>query len=232
MSLIYYFAPDAEQDWVWLTPGSILATFLWLIASLGFKFYVANMGAYTETYGAIGGVMVLMLWFYISGLVILIGAEMNAEIEHASPYGKDPGEQVAGQKRKLGTAAMRTWLERRRPRGERAPSSAEVKAVVGDAPPEKRPGAAISPAAERANAIKVERSLKQSEENRTASTPAAKRLPSRRRQPASGQPAAPRRRPLTPAPVAGAGLSNYLIGAGVVIAQMVMTVQSMRRVRD
>jgi hypothetical protein len=176
--------------------------------------------------------MVLMVWFYISGLVILIGAEMNAEIEHASPYGKDPGEKVAGQKRKLGTAAMRNWLERRRQRGERAPSSAEVKAVVGDAPPEKRPGAAISPAAERANAIKVERSLKQSEEKKTASTPAAKRLPSRRRQPASGHPAAPRRRPLTPAPVAGAGLSSYLIGAGVVIAQMVMTVQSMRRVRD
>ena len=88
IAMIYYFAPDAEQDWVWLTPGSIVATPLWLVASLGFKYYVANLGNYTETYGAIGGVMVLLLWFYISGLVILIGAEMNAEIEHASPYGK------------------------------------------------------------------------------------------------------------------------------------------------
>jgi YihY family inner membrane protein len=73
---IYYWGPDAEQDWVWLTPGAIFATTLWLLASLGFKYYVASMGNYTETYGAIGAFMVLMLWFYISGLVILIGAEM------------------------------------------------------------------------------------------------------------------------------------------------------------
>jgi len=112
IGIVYYFAPDAEQDWVWLTPGSIAATVLWLVASLGFKFYIANVGSYTETYGAIGGVMVLMLWFYISGLVLLFGAEMNAEIEHASPYGKAAGEKVPGQKRKIGPAAMRAWLER------------------------------------------------------------------------------------------------------------------------
>jgi membrane protein len=100
IALVYYFAPDVEQDWVWLTPGSVFATTLWLLATLGFKYYVANLGSYTETYGVLGAVMVLMLWFYISGLVILIGAEMNAEIEHASPYGKDEGEKVPGQKRK------------------------------------------------------------------------------------------------------------------------------------
>jgi membrane protein len=115
IGIVYYYAPDAEQDWVWLTPGSISATVLWLAASLGFKFYIANMGSYTETYGAIGGVMVLMLWFYISGLVLLAGAEMNAEIEHASPYGKAPGEKVPGEKRKIGPAAMRAWLERKGP---------------------------------------------------------------------------------------------------------------------
>ena len=114
IGIVYYFAPDADQDWVWLTPGSISATVLWLVASLGFKFYIVNMGSYTETYGAIGGVMVLMLWLYISGLVLLAGAEMNAEIEHASPYGKAPGEKVPGQKRKIGPAAMRAWLERER----------------------------------------------------------------------------------------------------------------------
>ena len=107
IALIYYFAPDAEQDWVWLTPGSIVATTLWLIASLGFKYYVVNISSYSATYGAVGGVMVLMLWFYISGAVILLGAEMNAEIEHASPYGKEPGENVPGQKRVIGPAAMR-----------------------------------------------------------------------------------------------------------------------------
>lgn len=140
MALVYYFAPDAEQDWVWLTPGSIFATALWLLATLGFKFYVANMASYQATYGAIGSVMVLMLWFYISGLVILIGAEMNAEIEHASPYGKDEGEKVPGQKRKIGVRAMREWMKRRQRKGEKPPSADEVKAVVGDPPPDKVPG--------------------------------------------------------------------------------------------
>ena len=98
VGLVYYFAPDVEQEWVWLTPGSIMATVVWLALSLGFKFYVAKIGAYTETYGAIGAVMVLMLWFYLSGLVLLVGAEMNAEIEHASPYGKDEGEKAPGEK--------------------------------------------------------------------------------------------------------------------------------------
>ena len=130
IALIYYFAPDVEQDWIWLTPGAILATTLWLLASLGFKYYVANWGAYTETYGLLGAVMILLLWFYISGFVILIGAELNAEIEHASPHGKDPGEKIPGQKRKIGPAAMRAWLKRRRARGQPPPSAGEVAAVV------------------------------------------------------------------------------------------------------
>ena len=67
VGLIYYFAPDAEQDWVWITPGAIFATVTWLAASLGFKFYVASMGNYTEAYGALGAVMILMLWFYALG---------------------------------------------------------------------------------------------------------------------------------------------------------------------
>ena len=87
---------------------------LWILFSLGFKIYVTNFSDYNETYGAIGGVIVLLLWFYTSGLAILIGAEMNAEIEHASPYGKDPGEKVAGEKKKLGLAAWRQWRERKK----------------------------------------------------------------------------------------------------------------------
>lgn len=118
IAMVYYFAPDAEQHWVWITPGSVLATLLWIVISLGFKFYLANMGeTYAETYGVIGSVMVLMLWFYLSGLAILVGAELNAEIEHASPYGKDVGEKVPGEKKKIGIAAMRAY-EERRARGE------------------------------------------------------------------------------------------------------------------
>jgi membrane protein len=141
MAVIYYYAPDAEQDWVWLTPGSIFATTLWLLASLGFKFYVENMGSYTETYGALGGVMVLMLWFYISGLVILIGAEMNAEIEHASPYGKEQGEKVPGQKRTIGPARMRAWMARRREGGHKPPSAEDVKEATGGTPEDLKPPA-------------------------------------------------------------------------------------------
>ena len=113
IAIVYYYAPDAEQEWVWITPGSVLATAVWVVISLGFKYYLATLGTYTETYGAIGGVMVLMLWFYLSGIAILLGAELNAEIEHASPYGKDVGEKVPGQKKKIGIAAMRAYEERR-----------------------------------------------------------------------------------------------------------------------
>ena len=117
IALVYYFAPDAEQDWVWLTPGAVLATTLWVVVSLGLKLYLAYFGDYNETYGAIGAVMVLLLWFYASGIAILIGAELNAEIEHASPYGKAPGERVPGERKKIGPAAQREY-EARLARGE------------------------------------------------------------------------------------------------------------------
>jgi len=112
VGLVYYFAPDAEQDWVWITPGALLGTLLWVVVSLGFKFYLANFADYNATYGAVGGVIVLLLWFYMSGLAILVGAELNAEIEHASPHGKDPGEKVPGQRTKIGVAAARAYKER------------------------------------------------------------------------------------------------------------------------
>jgi membrane protein len=117
IAVLNYFAPDAEQDWTWVSPGAVLATALWLIASLAFKIYITNFADYNATYGSLGGVIVLMLWFYISGVAILIGAEMNAEIEHASPHGKDPGEKVPGQKKKLGAAANREWEKRQQKGG-------------------------------------------------------------------------------------------------------------------
>jgi membrane protein len=117
IAFVYYFAPDVEQDWVWITPGSILATLLWVAISLGVRYYVSNFGSYTETYGVIGAVMVLMLWFYGSAAAILLGAELNAEIEHASPYGKDVGERIPGEKKKIGARAAREY-EKRRKSGE------------------------------------------------------------------------------------------------------------------
>jgi membrane protein len=111
IAIVYYYAPDAEQEWIWITPGSVFATILWVLISLGFKFYVTNFGSYNATYGTIGGVIVTMLWFYVSSLAILVGAELNAEIEHASPYGKDPGEKEPGERKKIGALAERAWLE-------------------------------------------------------------------------------------------------------------------------
>ena len=98
-AFVYYLAPDAEQRWPWILPGAHLATALWMLISLGFRFYVTHFGQYNKMYGAIGGVIVMLLWFYLSGLVLLFGAEFNSEIEHASPFGKKEGEKVPGEKR-------------------------------------------------------------------------------------------------------------------------------------
>ena len=113
IAVVYYYAPDVEQDWVWITPGSIFATVLWLIISLALKTYYTILPNANAAYGTIGGIMVLMLWFYCSGLALLLGAELNAEIEHASPYGKEPGERVPGEKRVVGPRAQRLYEEKR-----------------------------------------------------------------------------------------------------------------------
>ena len=97
-AIIYYYAPDAEQDWVWITPGSIVATILWLLFTYGLRIYIERFASYNETYGALGGAAILLLWMYLSGLAILAGGELNAEIEHALPEGKKPGEKVPNQR--------------------------------------------------------------------------------------------------------------------------------------
>jgi membrane protein len=80
------------------------------VASLLFKVYVANFTDYEASYGTVGGVIVVLLWFYVSGIAILAGGELNAEIEHASPYGKAPGQKNAEGKRLIGRRAAR-WHE-------------------------------------------------------------------------------------------------------------------------
>ncbi|MGE0887428.1 MAG: YihY/virulence factor BrkB family protein [Blastocatellales bacterium] len=78
IDLIYYFAPNIKQRWKWFTPGAIFAVVCWLLISFGFRYYVSRFGNYNATYGTLGGVMVLMLWFYLTGMVILIGGEINS----------------------------------------------------------------------------------------------------------------------------------------------------------
>lgn len=83
VDLVYYFAPNRRARWAWITPGSLLATLLWIASSFAFKVYVTNFSDYNATYGAIGGVIVILLWFYVSAFAILIGAEVNGVIEQA-----------------------------------------------------------------------------------------------------------------------------------------------------
>ena len=85
---IYHFAPDTKREWVWITPGSVTATAMWLLISLAFKWYASHFAGYQKTYGAIGGVMVALLWFYFTSLAILTGAQLDATIERASPDGR------------------------------------------------------------------------------------------------------------------------------------------------
>ena len=80
VALLYYFAPDVEQPFRWITPGGLIGVLLWVLASVGFNFYVSNFGSYNKTYGSIGAVIVLLLYLYISSLTILFGATLNATL--------------------------------------------------------------------------------------------------------------------------------------------------------
>ena len=93
VAILYYLMPDVEQAFRFITPGSVVAVIIWIAASLGFGFYVSNFSNYDAMYGGIGAMIVLLLFFYISSAVLLLGAELNATIEHASRAGKNRGEK-------------------------------------------------------------------------------------------------------------------------------------------
>jgi membrane protein len=97
VALAYYVLPDVKQKFKFITPGSVIGTLVWLLATWGFTTYAENFGSYNVTYGSIGGVIVLLTWFYISGFIFLMGGEMNAIIEHAAPDGKDKGARAPGE---------------------------------------------------------------------------------------------------------------------------------------
>ncbi len=93
VAVMYYVAPDVEQDFRFITPGSMLSVVVWVAASLGFGYYVRNFANYGATYGSIGTIIVLLLYFFITSAVLLFGAEVNAVIEHQAREGKAPGQK-------------------------------------------------------------------------------------------------------------------------------------------
>lgn len=83
LAILFRYGPDRDKPkFRWITWGSVAATGLWLIASFLFSFYVSRFGSYNETYGSLGAVIILLMWFYISAFAILAGGELNAEMEH------------------------------------------------------------------------------------------------------------------------------------------------------
>jgi membrane protein len=83
-AFLYHLAPNVRQpSFRWVTPGGIVAVLLWILASAGFALYVANFGSYNKTYGSLGGVIVFLVWLWISNIAVLLGAEFDAELERA-----------------------------------------------------------------------------------------------------------------------------------------------------
>jgi membrane protein len=100
-SVIYYWAPDVKtRRWHWITPGGTIGILGWVLASLGLRIYLHFFNSYSVTYGSLGAVIILLTWFYISGLMLLVGAEINSQIEAAAAQNQ-LSERVLGASPKL-----------------------------------------------------------------------------------------------------------------------------------
>ena len=92
-ALVYYLFPNADQPFRVITPGAVLAVIVWVVASLGFSWYVANFASYNATYGALAAVIVLLFYFFISAAILLFGAELNSEVYRKAAESEEEGEK-------------------------------------------------------------------------------------------------------------------------------------------
>ena len=105
----YYFGPNRETPkWTWISPGGVLGTIIWLLASVGFSFYVSSLGSYGKTYGSLTGVVVLLLWLFLTAIAVVLGAEVNAGLEQQGEEQRRDGGRGSG------------WRARRQSRGPQA----------------------------------------------------------------------------------------------------------------
>ena len=101
LAVLYRYGPSRDTaQWAWVTPGSLVAAVLWLVASLLFSWYASNFGSYNETYGSLGAVIGFMTWIWLSAIVVLLGAEINAETEHQTAHDTTDGPPADGRARR------------------------------------------------------------------------------------------------------------------------------------
>jgi membrane protein len=135
-ALGYYLLPDVKQRFRYITPGSMIGTLVALAASWGFGQYASHFGSYDVAYGSIGGVIVLMTWFYLLSLIYLFGGEINATLEHASPEGKNEGARVPGEKappKRERPSAVPVGAARSKESAERSPGGGTPSSSAGAA---------------------------------------------------------------------------------------------------
>ena len=120
-ALLYWASPNAKQPgFQWVSPGGIVGVVVWLIASAAFAFYVANFGSYNKTYGALAGVIVFLVWLWISNIAVLLGAEFNAELERGRRI--ETGDATSEDRAVRGAARHEEDERRREGRGRAGPA--------------------------------------------------------------------------------------------------------------